>query len=126
VASIRLAERKAAGSSAPVYMYLFTWESLVARGRLMSAHSFEIPFVFNYMDDPSVIFLGDKPERFKLAENMSGAWVAFTRSGNPNHKGIPKWSTYTADKRATMLFNIECRVENDPFSEERKLWDGII
>jgi len=126
VASIRLAERKIDGGPAPVYMYLFTWESEVASGRLRSAHSFEIPFVFNYMNDPSVLFVGNRPERFKLAAAMSGAWVAFARSGNPNHEGLPQWPTYDKKDRATMLFNIESKVENDPFGEERKLWDGII
>lgn len=125
IASVRLAERKAAGGPAPVYMYLFTWESLAWRGRLKSAHSFELPFVFNNMY-PSVRFIGDKTERFTLANNMSSAWVGLARTGNPDHKGIPHWPTYSPAKRATMLFNTECRVENDPFGEERKLWDGII
>jgi para-nitrobenzyl esterase len=57
---------------------------------------------------------------------MSGAWAAFARSGVPNHKGIPHWPAYTAAERATMIFNTECRVENDPRSEERKAWDKII
>jgi para-nitrobenzyl esterase len=57
---------------------------------------------------------------------MSSAWVGFARTGNPDHKGIPHWLTYSPAKRATMLFNTECRAENDPFGEERKLWDGII
>lgn len=126
IASIRLAERKGAAGKAPAYMYLFTWESEVSRGRLKSAHSFEIPFVFNYMNDPSVLFLGDKPERLKLAAAMSGAWTTFAASGNPNHKGIPQWPAYNSEKRPTMMFNIESKVENDPFSEERKLWEGII
>ena len=126
IASVRLAERKAAGGSAPVYMYLFTWESEVSRGQLKSAHSFEIPFAFNYMNDPSILFLGNRPERLKLAATMSGAWVAFAKSGDPNHTGLAKWPTYNKNDRATMMFNIESKVENDPFGEERKLWDGII
>jgi len=125
IASVRLAERKTAAGK-PAYMYLFTWESLVWRGRLKSAHSFEIPFVFNYIHDPTVTFLGDKPERFKLAETMSGAWTTFANSGDPNHKGMINWPIYDAAKRATMIFNYECKIENDPFAEERKLWDGII
>jgi para-nitrobenzyl esterase len=125
IASVRLAERKAAGGSAPVYMYLFTWESEVSRGQLKSAHSFEIPFVFNYMNDPSILFLGNRPERLKLAAAMSGAWVAFAKSGDPNHTGLAKWPTYNTNDRATMMFNIESKVENDPFGEERKLWEGI-
>ncbi len=126
VASIRLAERKIDGGSAPVYMYLFTWESEVAQGRLKSAHSFELPFVFNYVNDPSVLFVGNSPERFKLAAAMSGAWTAFARNGDPTHKDLPRWPMYDKKDRATMLFNIKSREENDPFGEERRLWDGII
>jgi carboxylesterase type B len=34
---------------------------------------------------------------------------------------------YTKEKRATMIFNTECKVENDlhPDPEERKVWEGI-
>jgi para-nitrobenzyl esterase len=125
VASIRLAERKAAAGGAPAYMYLFTWESKAAYGRLRSAHGFEIPFVFNNVDQPISLFRG-APQRFKLGAEMSAAWVAFARSGNPDHPGIPHWPAYTTDSRATMLFGDETHVENDPAGEERQLWDGII
>jgi para-nitrobenzyl esterase len=50
---------------------------------------------------------------------MSGASAAFARTGNPNHKGIPKWSPFTIDRRTTMIWNNECRVADDPFREER-------
>jgi len=125
IGSILLAERKQAGGKAPVYMYLFTWESPVSRGRLKSAHTFEIPYVFNNVDS-SIRLIGHSPERFKLAANMSKAWAAFARTGNPNHKGIPRWPKYTTEKCSTMLFNNECIVENDPGKIERKAWDGII
>jgi len=51
---------------------------------------------------------------------MSSAWVAFARTGNPNHKSLPTWDPFTADKRATMIFNKECRGVNDPYREERR------
>jgi para-nitrobenzyl esterase len=125
VASIRLAERKAAAGGAPAYMYLFTWESKASWGRLKSAHTFEIPFVFNNAAMPLRLFR-DAPERFRLAAEMSGAWAAFARSGNPDHAGIPHWPAYDAKDRATMIFGKETHVENDPASEERKAWQGII
>jgi para-nitrobenzyl esterase len=84
----------------------------------------DIPFVFNNVDPP-VGIVGDSPERFKLAEKVSGAWSAFARSGVPNHMAIPHWPAYTTEERATMIFDTDCRVENDPYSEERKTWDGI-
>jgi para-nitrobenzyl esterase len=122
--SIRIAERKMAGGTAPVYMYLFTWESPALNGMLKACHVLEIPFVFNNLE-PATGLVGDTSERSTLAEKMSGAWAAFVRSGDPNHDGIPHWPAYTTEERATMIFDMECRVENDPYGEERKAWDRI-
>jgi para-nitrobenzyl esterase len=51
----------------------------------------------------------------------SGRAVAFARSGNPNNPKIPNWPAYTSTTRATMSFDDECRVENDPDRAERHL-----
>jgi para-nitrobenzyl esterase len=55
---------------------------------------------------------------------MSGAWLAFANKGNPNHEGIPSWPQYSVEQRPTMMFNDQCKVENDPYSAERKAWDA--
>ena len=65
---------------------------------------------------------GKRPERYKVANNMSVAWAAFARSSDPNHAGIPKWPAYTLDQRATMILDSECKVVNDPYKEERLVW----
>lgn len=121
VGSIRLAERKHAQSAAPVYMYRFDWRSPAWDGRFMAAHAFEIPFVFDNTQMNSDI-TGGTPEAKALGAAMSDAWIAFARSGNPNHKGLPNWPAYTPVERATMLFNNPCTVENDPGGAARKLW----
>ena len=51
---------------------------------------------------------------------MSRAWVAFARSGDPNHAGLPRWEPFTADRRATMMLNTECRLVRDPYGDERR------
>jgi para-nitrobenzyl esterase len=112
------AERKAALGKAAVYMYRFQWYSPVSGGRLRAMHCMDIPFVFENVDLCRTV-VGDGQDRYALADKMSAAWVAFARSGNPNHKGLPKWDPFTADKRATMIFNNECRAVNDPYREER-------
>jgi para-nitrobenzyl esterase len=122
--AIRVAERKAAGSPAPVYMYQFRYDSPFMGGLLKCPHTMEMPFVFNNVE-PAIGMIGNNPDRIPLAEKVSGAWVAFARSGNPNHKGLPNWPTYDKKTRATMIFNTECTVENDPHSEERKAWADI-
>jgi len=112
------AERKAALRKAPVYMYRFQWYSPVSGGRLRAMHCMDIPFVFENVDlSQSVV--GDGSDRYALADRMSSAWVAFARTGNPNHKGLPNWEPFTADNRATMIFNNPCRAVNDPYRDER-------
>jgi para-nitrobenzyl esterase len=120
IGSITLAERQAAQNSAPAFMYLFTWETPVLGGRLKSPHALEIPFVFDNVATDRLS--GEGPEKFALAEKMSKAWLAFARSGNPNHEGLPKWPAYSAEQRPTMIFNNECKIANDPYGAERLAW----
>ncbi len=121
--AVQLAERKAAGGPAPVYMYLFTWQSDFLGGLFKAGHGLEIPFVFDITDD--VGMAGDRPDKHELAAQMRDAWAAFARSGDPNHPGIPKWEPYTADNRATMLFDVPCKLEVDPHREELDAWEGV-
>lgn len=112
------ADRKAALGKAPVYKYYFQWYSPVREGKLRSYHTLDIPFVFENVDVAQSMD-GTGPERYPLADKMSGAWAAFARTGNPNHKGIPKWEPFTEAQRATMIFNNECRAVHDAYREER-------
>jgi para-nitrobenzyl esterase len=59
------------------------------------------------------------PDRQALADRMSRAWVAVARGGDPNHAGLPPWDRFTAERRATMMLNDECRVVHDPYRDER-------
>jgi para-nitrobenzyl esterase len=122
--SITIAERKYEQGTAPVYMYLFTWETPVLNGRLKSTHALEIPFVFDNLS-PARNFTGESPELVPLAEKMSEAWLAFARDGKPGYRGLPSWTAYELEGRATMMFDTTCRVENDPGGEIRKAWQGI-
>jgi len=112
------AERKAALGKAPVYMYRFAWYSPVNGGRIRAMHCLDIPFVFDNVDACKVV-TGDGADRYPLAERMSKAWVAFARTGNPNHSGLPTWQPFETTRRATMVFNNECKVVNDPYRDER-------
>jgi len=111
------AERKSA-QKAPVYMYYFTWRSPVRDGKLKAFHTLEIPFVLENVDEGKSM-TGAGQDRYALQEQMSGAWAAFARNGNPNHKGLPHWSAFNTDTRATMIFGNECKAANDPYGAER-------
>ena len=113
-----IAERKFAQGKAPVYMYFFQWRSPIKNGKLRSMHTMELPFVFNHPEN-TPFMTGTGPEQRKLAEQMSAAWAAFARSGKPDAKGLA-WPTFDPTKRATMVFNTETKVVNDPYGEERR------
>ncbi len=122
--SITLAERQHAQGAAPVFMYLFAWETPVLNGRLKSCHALEIPFVFDNLERSGEL-TGGAPECAALAEKMSEAWLAFARDGVPNYRGLPEWPAYTPEERATMIFDSTCRVINDPGGELRQAWQGM-
>lgn len=118
------AERKAAEGKAPVYQYYVTWRSPVRDGKLRSFHTIEIPFVFDNVDACKSM-VGSGEDRYALAEKFSGAWVAFARTGNPNHKTLPNWPAFDNTQRAVMVFNDECKVVDDPHGEEQRLLHSI-
>ena len=66
------------------------------------------------------------PEAFALAEKMSGAWMAFARTGDPNTAGLPQWPAYSAESRPTMLLNNESRVVSDPERGLRLLMEEVL
>jgi para-nitrobenzyl esterase len=107
--AVRQAKDKAALNAAPVYMYLFTWQSPVLDGKFKAVHCMEIPFAFFNIDKCEEMTGGTK-EAFELSKKVSDAWINFARSGNPNHKGIPTWPKFDASKTATMHFDNKCEV----------------
>jgi para-nitrobenzyl esterase len=122
--AIAQAERKAAQGAAPAYMYIFAWRTPVLDGKLRSPHGIELAFVFDNTDKTTGMN-GTGADLQPLADKVSSAWAAFARTGNPNTPGLPQWPAYDAKSRATMIFNDECKVENDPGKEERLVMSAL-
>jgi len=116
--AITQAERKAAQHAAPVYMYIFEWHTPVLGGKLKATHGIEVAFVFDNVDKVPR-WIGQGTGLQALADKVSSTWVEFARTGNPNHAGLPHWPDYETSTRATMIFNDECKVVNDPGKDER-------
>jgi para-nitrobenzyl esterase len=126
IGSIRLAERRVAGSDTPVYMFRFDYESPLAGGTLGAPHGIEVPFVFdNLKGEHNLGLHGARPDAQELADQVSEAWVAFARTGDPSHPGLPPWPAYQAHRRGTMIFDSQCYVADDPDGAERAAWDGV-
>jgi para-nitrobenzyl esterase len=119
LSSYTIAERKFAQDAASVYLYYFDWYSPVRDGKLRAMHGMELPFVFAHPD--LVRFMtGMGEERYELARKMSAAWVAFARTGNPNHDDIPRWEPWNPTRWPTMMFGREVRAVDDPWGAERR------
>jgi para-nitrobenzyl esterase len=117
---ITQAERRAALRKAPSWLYLFTWEDEVRK----AFHTIEIPFAF---DNAHLVKrrANGSPEVEAMTQMISGAWVAFARSGNPNHPGMPKWEPFDENKRLTMVFDTESNVVSDPTRTDRLMLKAV-
>ena len=121
--AITQAERKAALGKAPAYMYLWTYECPAFGGKFGAVHGTDVSASFNGYQNS--IGGGGSPQQRALWAKFASAWVAFAKTGDPNNSKIPKWPTYDATTRATMVFDNDVRVENDPRGEIRKFWDQM-
>jgi para-nitrobenzyl esterase len=104
IGSLRMAEARA-DQRRPAYVYQFDWQS---PADFESCHCLELPFVFNNLENwtDSPMLKGAKPAEIGgLAEAMHGAWIAFARSGAPNHPRLPAWPPYLREDRMTMRFD---------------------
>jgi para-nitrobenzyl esterase len=118
--SIKLAERKLAGGTAPVFMYLLAWPSPAMDGFFKATHGLCVALTMDNCD--SAPMSGDYPSSRAVASRMSDAWIAFARHGDPNHADLPEWPAYTLEERATMVFDDDCEVVADPYPERRLAW----
>jgi para-nitrobenzyl esterase len=119
--SIEQADKKAAQGGAAVYFYQLYWNTPVDGGKWLSPHASEIGMVFdNVAKSESMSGIGE--EQQKIADMMSEAWLAFARTGNPNHAGLPAWPQYNNEERPVMLFDLTPQVVNDPHGPQRKIF----
>jgi para-nitrobenzyl esterase len=126
IPAIRLAERQSARGNA-VYAYLFAWKSPAFGGALGACHALEIPFAWNTLEHGmSQLFCGPPDDASqRLAAAVHEAWATFARTGTPWAQGLPEWPIYDTERRATMILDAECRVEDDPGGADREAWASL-
>ena len=117
---IRYAEALLDGGATNPRMYLFDFRRPSPDGVERAGHGSDMPFFFDNLDKAPA---SDGPHAAPLVRAMSGALVALARSGDPNHEGLPPWPGYSTSERPTMIFDVESRLESDPMSAERRVWD---
>jgi para-nitrobenzyl esterase len=108
----------------PAYAYQLDYSSPLEGGKYGAQHAMDIGLVFDNVNQPTSR-TGTGPAAQKAADQMSDAFIAFARTGNPNHKGIPEWKPYELAQRSTMVFNTESKLVDDPRGAERKLFAQV-
>ena len=109
-ATLKYADIKSGVASAPLYSYMVALEFDYDYGKL-AWHCGDIPFFFHNAELIPVCNIEGVTER--LEEEMAGAFVAFARSGDPNHKNLIKWPAYKPDNKATIVFDRKTEVRVD-------------
>ena len=118
-AAIIEAEARAV-QGAPAWVYQMDFPGTLENGRAGAFHTVDIPLAFDNVDAGGSRVTG--PGARSVAARLSDAFVAFARSGDPNHPGLPAWTPYRLPDRETMVFDVEPRLENDPRGDERRFF----
>jgi para-nitrobenzyl esterase len=118
--AIAQAERKAAQGGAAAWMYMWAWPTPAFEGKLGAVHGHDVDASFNLYRN-GICGTGDTTGRL-MAKRLASTFVAFATKGHPDNDQIPHWPAYDATTRATMIFDANTRVENDPRAAIRKYW----
>jgi para-nitrobenzyl esterase len=113
-----------AAQGAPAYAYQLDWKSPLDGGKWGAPHTLDIPLVFDNIDKKGSL-TGTSAEAQKVADQMSEAFIALAKSGDPNTQAIPHWEPYQLPRRQTMLFDLQSRLADDPRGRERELFDKV-
>ena len=119
-------ERRSAPGFAPAYLYYWTWESPLEGGKYRAQHTIDIAFAFDNVQASRLT--AGAPDAQALADQVSEAFIAFFRSGDPNtpKSKLPTWPRYDAANRPTMVFSSTPALRNDPIREQRlAMWDVL-
>lgn len=122
-AAWRVAE--AHGKHAPVYFYRYDYATrIMHRMGLGPTHAMELLAVFDtYRTVAAPLLAGrkDRPAARAVSDEVQRRWLEFARTGTP---GVD-WPTYTVPERRVLIIDSPSRIETDPDSDRRPLWQDI-
>lgn len=87
----------------PVWLYRFGYvPSALRRQSAGVGHADEIQMVFGV--PATAAAKGWSKADTAMADQVAGYWVAFARTGNPNHGAAPRWPRFSSAEKSLMLF----------------------
>jgi len=120
-ALIELEARARAGH--PTWAYQLDWATPKDGGKFGAPHASDIQFVFDNVGQPGATAIGLEAQ--VMADQMSEAFLALAKTGDPNCAAIPRWAPYSLPRRPTMVFDVPSRLEDDPRGAERRFFDRV-
>jgi para-nitrobenzyl esterase len=117
------AEAKASRQRAAVYTYLWEWTCPAFDGKFGAAHAMDVAASMH--NERDAILGGGSTDARRMCEDLTSAFVAFAKCGDPNNSQIPPWPQFDALQRSTMVYDRNTRMERDPHGALRTLWLGM-
>lgn len=113
-----------AAQGAPTWVYQMDLPSPIDGGKWGAPHTIDIAHAFN---NPGVegSLTGTSEAARRVASQLSQAFIALARTGNPNHSGLPDWESHTLPNRETMVFGETTYLQNDPRKGEREIFAKV-
>jgi para-nitrobenzyl esterase len=111
-----------AEAGTPAFAYQVDWPAPDNKRR--AQHMIDIPLAFDNTDKQGAI-TGNGEGARAMAAVMSETFIAYAKTGNPNHKDLPLWTPYTLPNRETMVFDLPPQLKNDPRGEQRRLFETV-
>ncbi|HST22136.1 MAG TPA: carboxylesterase family protein [Blastocatellia bacterium] len=102
--------RQTATGRSKAYLYFFTHAPPNPNSKYLGAyHAGEIAYVFNNLNRQNAMMTEDDA---KLSEMMMSYWVNFATTGDPNGKGLLKWTPYDRNTEAYIDFGDTVQMRN--------------
>ena len=112
-----------ARADAPTWVYQVDFQS-PTEPRRGAQHGMDIALSFGTLDAPGSLTGTGAGARAASAAVMA-RFLAFSQRGDPNGGAMAEWPQYRLNQRATMIFDAQSRVTNDPRGWEREMFARV-
>ncbi|VXD00144.1 carboxylesterase/lipase family protein [Sphingomonas sp. 8AM] len=113
---------KHAQGGAPVYQYLFQFQSPQLGGVAGAWHTADLAFCFDNVARCAQ-GTGNGADAQRLGRTMATAWASFARTGNPGQPSLA-WAPSDPVRCQTMVFDVNSRMVDDPEGPARRILLG--
>jgi para-nitrobenzyl esterase len=118
-----LVRAAAAGSSSPVYRYLFSRHTETPFGTVVARHGIDVPYVFHTI---STLPFRAASEDLAFSEVMMASWAAFARTGDPNTPELDAtWAPYDEGRDNYLDFGSTVSTGEGLRTERCDMWEGL-